>query len=191
MENVDPDDVDALLTSELNAMSFRERETVYEEIHGVEKDAEETEEFLEEKLELMNQILQRSVHNRVLYERASTINREYVENRSFRLMFLRSEYYHPENAAERLVRFLEGKIRFFGDDVLARPICLTDFNEDDMSFLKSGILQIIPARDRSGRVILADFNMDPHSDQPKCIDSLVRVRCNFSSAFLPLQRLLV
>lgn len=176
-ESVNPDEVDALLTAELNEMTFDERETVYEEIHGVEPEIQETEELLEGSLMQMEMALQRlpRQHSRECYEKALQINPRYVEDRAFRLMFLRCEYFDPEKAAKRLALFLQGKARFFGEGALARPITLDDMDEDDMAFLKSGILQIIPSRDRSGRLIMADFNMHPSMPQPKTADNLVRL----------------
>lgn len=170
-EDVDPDDVDALLAAELNNMTFDERENMYEEIHGVEKEFEETDEFLDQHLLKLEQAL-KTVPNRSLYERAWRESRQYVEDRAFRLKFLRAEYYDEKKAAARLVKFLEGKIRFFGDDSLARPVTLADFTPEDMAFLKTGILQLIPARDRKGRAIITDFNMNPNFKLPN-IHSLV------------------
>jgi hypothetical protein len=172
---VNPEEVDKLLAAELNAMSFRERETLYEEIHGVEREIEETEQLLEESLWAMERVLQTSRHiarHRHLYEQAMQMNPSYMD-RAFKLMFLRAENFDPDLAAQRLVLFLEGKTRFFGEETLARPITLDDFNTDDMAFMKGGICQTIPARDRSGRVIFADFNMSPSLPQPKNVDSLV------------------
>lgn len=170
--SIDPDEVDALLAAELNEMSFHEREKMYEQIHGVERQEEETSEQVTTSLREMEVALTR-LPNREIYLKAARINPKYVEDKSFRLMFLRSEYFNVEKAAQRLTRFLEGKVRLFGESTLARPICLKDFNEDDLAFLESGIIQQIPSRDRSGRAILVDFNMDPSVDQPKNIDSFV------------------
>ena len=172
-DRIDPDSVDAMLAGELNQMTFQEREKVWEELHGVETITQETEELLATSLKEMEQALE-AVPNRSIYEKAKSVNARYVEDRLFRLMFLRSEYYNAELAAVRLVKFLENKVKWFGDETLTRPIYLSDLNEDDMAFMKSGIVQLIPARDRSDRVILADFNMDPSLEQPKEINNYVR-----------------
>ena len=169
----DPDEVDALLAAELNAMTCDERAIVYEEVHGVEREIPETESFLDDCLLRMEGAIQ-ALPNRELYERAARLDPTYMD-RAFRIMFLRCEYFDPEKAAQRMILFLQGKVRFFGDDALARPINLGDFSEEDLAFLKSGIMQIIPSRDRSGRVIMADFNMGT-LPQPQNIDSVVR-RC--------------
>ena len=174
-ERIDPDDVDAILTEELNQMTFQEREKIYDELHGVDNVLQETEQLVATALKEMDLALQR-IPNKFIYEKARRINAHYVEDPSFRLMFLRSDYFNPEQAARRLLKFLENKVKFFGDETLARPIYLSDLNNDDIEFLKSGIVQLVPARDRSGRVILSDFNMDPSFEQPKDTSNYV---CGF------------
>jgi hypothetical protein len=170
--NVDPDDVDALLAKELNQMSFQERELMYEEIHGVDKIHEETEDFLNARLAALEQEIRR-LPQRELYEQAKRISEAYVTDRQFRLMFLRAEYHDPGKAAVRLVRFLEEKVRFFGPETLARNLYLSDLDDDDLAFLKSGLMQLIPTRDRAGRAIIGDFNMQSQSSVPCTVDNLV------------------
>jgi CBS-domain-containing membrane protein len=172
-DDVDPDDVDALLAKELNQMTFQQRELMYEEIHGVDQIHEETEDFLNARLAALEQEIRR-LPERELYEQAERISKAYVTDRKFRLMFLRAEYHDPRKAAVRLVRFLEGKVQFFGPETLARNLYLSDLDDDDFAFLKSGILQLIPVRDRAGRAIFADFNMQSQSSfRCKSVDNVV------------------
>jgi hypothetical protein len=171
-ERIDPDDVGAMLAAELNQMTFHEREKINEELHGVHDAIEETEELVAKALHEMDLALQ-VLPNNYIYDKAKSISSYYVEDRSFRLMFLRSEYFNPQLAAKRLIKFLENKVTFFGEETLARPIYLSDLNNDDIAVLKSGIVQLIPARDRSGRVIISDFNMEDSLEQPKDISNYV------------------
>lgn len=73
-------------------------------------------------------------------------------------MFLRADDYNPKNAATRLVKFMEGKLKYFGSDPLARPIEYSDLDNDTIQCLRSGVMQILPCRDRAGRAILCDMN---------------------------------
>jgi hypothetical protein len=172
-DNVDPDDVDALLAKELNQMTFQERELMYEEIHGVEEIHEETEDFLNASLAALEQEIRR-LPQRELYEQAERISKAYVTDRKLRLMFLRAECHDPRKAAVRLVRFLKEKVRFFGPETLARNLCLSDLDHDDLAFLRSGLIQLIPARDRAGRAIIGDFNMQSQSSvRCKSVDNMV------------------
>jgi len=171
-----PDEVDALLASELNDMSLQERGSIYEEIHGVDSEIVETPQLLAESLQLMEAALQQQVPKlRDLYNQARQINPEYIDAQSFWLQFLRAEYFVAPKAAQRLCRFLAGKVEFFGTDCLARPITLDDCGPDDLEWLKSGIIQILPSRDQSGRVVIGDFNMSPDFPQPVNIDTLVGI----------------
>jgi len=171
-----PDDVDALLATELNNMTIQEREIVYEEVHGVDKDMVETPDLLVDSFRRMKEAIEDQVPmtQRRFYEQAKQINPTYVDSPSFWLQFLRAEYFDPYRAAIRLCRFLGGKVEFFGWDSLARPITLEqDFDPDDMEWFKLGIMQILPARDRSGRVVMADFNVQVDYPQPKKIETVV------------------
>jgi hypothetical protein len=49
---------------------------------------------------------------------------------------------------------MEGKLEFFGPEVLARSIYLSDSDEDEFESLKSGFRQLLPSRHRAGRAIL-------------------------------------
>jgi hypothetical protein len=180
-ERIDPDHVDAMLAAELNQMTFQEREKINEELHGVDNIIDETEELVTRSLQEMDFAIP-LLPNNYIYYRAKNINSRYVEDPSFRLMFLRSDYFNPQLAAKRLIKFLENKVRFFGEETLARPIYLSDLNNDDMNFLKSGSLQLIPARDRSGRVILANFSRDDTMEQLKDICNYV---CHLSVSIMP------
>lgn len=169
-----PDDVDALLVSELNNMSLQERGSIYEEIHGVDSEIVETPQLLAESLQLMEAALQQQVPKLLdLYNQARQLNPDYIDAPSFWLQFLRAEYFDAPKAALRLCRFLAGKVEFFGPGSLARPITLDDFDPDDLEWLKNGINQLLPSRDRSGRAVIGAFNMSPDVPPPVNIDTLV------------------
>ena len=79
---------------------------------------------------------------------------EYVDDVEFRIQFLRAEKYNPILAATRMISFLDIKLELFGKELLTKKyITLADMNEDDISALNSGFIQIIPLKDRSGRYI--------------------------------------
>jgi hypothetical protein len=169
-----PEDVDALLAQELNQMSFEERELVYEEIHGVETLIEETPDFVYAKLDALELEIQR-INEKPAYELAEQMSREYVTDSKFRLMFLRAERFDERLAAMRLVKFMDGKLEFFGSETLTRPVYMSDLSKEELAIVKSGRLQVLPARDRSGRCVTADIKMDqmPHYSS---LDNLV---CTF------------
>jgi hypothetical protein len=166
-------DIDeTILARELNQLSMEERELIYEEIHGVDKIIEETPEFVSERLAALDQEL-RKISFKPAYEQAKKMSEKYVTDRKFRLMFLRADYFDPNKAATRLVKFMEEKLKMFGPETLVRPLYLSDLNEDDRACLKAGALQALPVRDRAGRAILGNFrNLIPRCY--KEVDNMVR-----------------
>jgi hypothetical protein len=152
---VEQKDVDALLAEELNQLSMNEREKISEEIHGVRRVVEETPELLAESLAALVQELI-SIPSKPAYELAEQLSNQYVTDLKFRLMFLRAEDFDARKAASRLVSFLSLKLELFGAEKLVRPIFLSDLDKEDMATLKSGIVQLLPARDRAGRAVIID-----------------------------------
>lgn len=146
----------ANLAQDLNQLSFQERCAVYEEIHGVDPQLEEKEEVLNSKLAaLEDEIARFSI--KPAYELSMKMSHVYVTSRKFRLMFLRAESMDPAKAAIRLIKFMELKLQYFGPGSLARPICSSDLDSDDLSTLKAGRLQVLPEKDRSGRAVIGTF----------------------------------
>jgi hypothetical protein len=147
--------VDAVLARDLNQMSFKEREKVFERIHGVDETVEETKELVEESLVAIEEEI-RKIFKKPAYDQAERRNRDYVTDRKFRLMFLRAECFDPPRAASRLVLFLERKLDLFGPDALWRPLRIDDLNDETRFVVESGRLQLMPRRDRAGRPVLVD-----------------------------------
>jgi hypothetical protein len=162
--DVIPDELDSLIAQEMNQMSLKERDLVYEQIHGVETLVDETPDFLSECLVALDQEL-RKITKKPAYDSAEQISIDYVEDPKFRLMFLRAEYYKAKPAATRLVRYMEGKLKMFGQDALTRNLFLSDLGEDGKTCLKTGAMQILPQRDKSGRAIMFDM----HAIVPNCV----------------------
>jgi hypothetical protein len=85
---------------------------------------------------------------------ADTQSSEYVENKAFRLMFLRAENFDSQLAAKRMLRFFEEKLELFGRAKLCKDITLRDLSIEDTQCLINGHQQILPTRDSSGRVAI-------------------------------------
>jgi hypothetical protein len=164
--------IDAILAQELNQLSMKERELICEEIHGVDEIIEETPEFIYERLATLDQELHK-ISFKPAYEQAKKMSEMYVTDYKFRLMFLRADSFDPNKAATRLVKFMEEKLKMFGQETLVRPLYLSDLNEDDRVCLKAGALQALPVRDRAGRTVLGNFrNLIPRCY--KEVDNMVR-----------------
>jgi hypothetical protein len=150
-------DGDALLAQELNQLSLEERERVYEEIHGVAEAVEETEDFVKEKLEQIQEEIMK-IRKRAAYDKAFFMSPERVKDRAFRLMFLRAECFHARKAAKRLVLFFHHKLEFFGLERLVNKITLDDLDDDDKTALIAGSFQVLPDKDRAGRTIICNLH---------------------------------
>ena len=87
------------------------------------------------------------------YTMATQISLDYVTNRSFRIMFLRSCYYDIPKTATKIIGHFDKKLELFGVTKLCKKITIADLTDDDLDCLYSGQSQLLPSRDRSGRVI--------------------------------------
>ena len=170
---VDPtlEDMDKLLAEELNQMNLEERELMYEEIHGVEKNIEETPELLQAKIEELGQEILK-IEDKAAYDQAERQCPEYVNSPKMRLMFLRAEYFDAPAAATRMVKFYQHKFELFGSDALARPLRLSDMDDDDIACMKKGTVQMLPVRDRAGRLVFADLQK-PYAPAYKHVTNMV------------------
>lgn len=150
--------VDSLIAEEFTSLSIEEREKTYEQLHGVDDLIQETPEFLAATLAALDWELQK-ISKKPAYDVAKAQDPAYVSNPKFRLTFLRADYFRPQKAAERLVAFLEGKLKYFGKSLLTKRINLNDLDKDDRDCLKYGQMQILPRRDSAGRAVFCDMNM--------------------------------
>jgi len=78
-------------------------------------------------------------------------------DRAFRLRFLRCVFFDPRLAANRMVNFFELLYALYGQDALQNFDATMDFfvgERDVQAAFRSGYLQLLPFRDRSGRKIV-------------------------------------
>ena len=96
---VNPNEVDELLSKELEQLSFKARSTIMEEIHGVACLApEETPELLLTSLYQMNYHLFQ-IHSKPSFDLAQKLPKTYVNDDDFRLKFLRAELFETKKYA--------------------------------------------------------------------------------------------
>jgi hypothetical protein len=142
------------LAEELNKLSLVERQDILFDIHGVSDNAvDETPELVSRTSKKMDDFL-KSLKTEA-YDLAEAQSPEYLTSKPFRLMFLRAERFDAQNAAQRMIRFLEHKLELFGPTKLCKEITLDDLTPDDMECLENGHMQLMPVRDRSDRAVIA------------------------------------
>mmetsp|Transcript_22001 Transcript_22001/g.54366 ORF Transcript_22001/g.54366 Transcript_22001/m.54366 type:complete len:494 (-) Transcript_22001:1258-2739(-) len=123
--------------------------------HCVGEDLQETPEMLQKSLADFEQAIQKE--RNAVYEMALNQNREYVEDPTFRLKFLRANVHNVGKSVRQMLSFLQYKAKYFGKDKVAREITLDDLNEEDKRLLWSGLYHIQEERDRTGRTIIHWF----------------------------------
>lgn len=171
---IDPCEVDQILSRELQNLDVQDRESINEEVHGVRCLAPtETIEMLNASLMKLSQELD-LISDKPAYERSQQLGLAnvafgggtYVNTVDFRLKFLRCELFDAKKAAARLVTFLDLIWYLFGkEEVLLRPLKITDLDKKEMAILKIGNFQLLPYRDRSGRrVFTLVLDLSLHHD---------------------------
>ena len=145
-------DLDSVLAQVTGNLSLQEQEETMRDVYGVREIMEETPQFVQEHLaKLEGSIAKISI--KVGYDKAYDKAPEYV--REFRLMALRTERFDPDLAANHMVNFFDKKMALFGEEKLTRDIQISDLDpEKDIPILESGVIQLLPSRDRSGRDII-------------------------------------
>lgn len=93
-----------------------------------------------------------------------------VEQRDFRLSFLRAGRYDTMNTAKGFLDYFEEKKRLFGINYLTKKIQLKNLDAETKDCLESGQIQLLPGRDRAGRAVIVltkklATNSKPRNDE--------------------------
>ena len=149
----DYDFAESVVAKSLSAMTPSDREDAYNDIHAIPEDNDEDPALVDRSLGLLEEeIGKRSDAEAYLAARA--LNPDYVGNRDFRLLFLRTDRFDAQKAALRMVRHFQIKLDLFGRDKLGQEITQDDLNKEDMEALNDGACQLLSTRDRGGRAIV-------------------------------------
>jgi len=95
--------------------------------------------------------------NYYYYKLARDKDPSYVDDPKFKIGYLRAEHYNALDAAARMFRNLKLKYELFGIEKLTRDIVLDDLGKRAREFLEYGELQLLPKRDRAGRLVIIDL----------------------------------
>ena len=83
-------------------------------------------------------------------------NDSYVNDKKFRLRFLRCKLFDAKKASIRIIKYLDLILEIYGYALRRHFPQLNDFTKDEMKVLRSGCMQLlVPYHDRAGRPILA------------------------------------
>ena len=153
LTKIDPEAGEKLLAKNLIQMPVADREDGLYDLHGVSDSIEETEELVTKSLKDFDSEIDK-IEPKDGYLQAKALSPEYVQDDSFRLMFLRSDRFVARNAAARMVRFFDEKLKIFGPSYLLKEIRIQDLGKKEQQVLESGYLQVLNGRDRAGRALL-------------------------------------
>ncbi|MGK3737953.1 MAG: hypothetical protein ACI8RD_002752 [Bacillariaceae sp.] len=150
-----------LIGKELLKLNLHDRNAIYEEIHGARTlcPDELPPEMVDNILEEMDRELWALPSNiNSVYKQSQKLQSpSYVNNRDFRLRFVRAELFNAKRAAVRFATFLDTAVELFGPYALQRPIRLSDFNKQELRVFNTGRVQLAPFRDRVGRRVMVGF----------------------------------
>jgi hypothetical protein len=91
-------------------LSFEEREHVFEDIHGVAKITDETEDFVKERIQQFDRSMQAIPElKRNAFQRALFLWPDLKTDADFKLLFLRADRFDAPKAAQRMVQYYEQK----------------------------------------------------------------------------------
>lgn len=147
---------EGLLTEQMTRLSFQEKKKADEDLHCLPDEIEESIEMIDTCLEELE--IEVQVQRNFAYDIAARQNKEFVEDRDFRLMFLRADMFNARSATKRLMKFLQQKLTYFGEEKLTKEIEWSDLTEGDIEVLESGRWHVQADNDRSGRPILFILN---------------------------------
>ncbi len=144
-----------MLVEELNGLTVKEREEIFEEVHGVLDVIEETPDLVTEKLQAMRDELAKVPRNKKkALDRAIFLRPSIQLDDKLHLLFLRARRFDPIKASILMYKHYENKLELFGEKLLVKKITLDDLTEQEMELLRTGCAQTLAGRDRGGRGIL-------------------------------------
>jgi hypothetical protein len=159
-----PSDTVVMISKELTLLSPQEREKAWNDLHGGPDAIPEDPEFVAQQLYQMHVELTKleTKKNAAAYQLVKQLDQGYVDNWSFRMMFLRAEMFQAKLAAKRVIRFFEEKLPLFGPEKLCKDILLEDLAAEDIRVLESGSMQVLPEKDGAGRTVMLGIpNLKP------------------------------
>jgi len=155
--------INELVSSTLLRLKFQDRNNIREETHGVQNLArEETPELIRESLFQMDKELEALLsasHNHgpgfgCAYEQARSLPTTFVNDRDYRLKFLRCTLFDPAKAADKMIVHLDYLLLLFGPRALKESLKTNFFVKEEAVALREGYIQLLPFPDQSGRRVI-------------------------------------
>lgn len=153
---------ESLIADALSEMTIKDREHATFEVHGVAEDVDENPAFVSEKIQELRQALDKMKQHSFLvdtkaFQLAEAQDPDFVYDIDFCLDFLRTDMYRAKEAARRMIRYYNWKMKLFGESKLCKRITYDDLTEEELEVVKEGFFQRLPQRDRAGRLVVVLF----------------------------------
>ena len=132
--------------------------------------------MIDEALNQMDKIIMTKILTKPAFEHAIAIESQYVQDRDFRLKFLRANLFDTYKAALNFTRYLEVINKYFGPEALTRPLLFSDLGEPELDLVRCGHLQLLPTRDRSGRRVWNAFGLHKENKEGHAVRGKSMVR---------------
>ncbi len=162
---VDDSEYDKIIANEFGKLSLKQRNELYEEIHGVHTMAiKESPELIEEslkkfqrELDKMDRKSKRS-YDIIAKQEGNPFSRNMIQGKEFRLRFLRTELFDVPKAVKRMLGYFNNVLgKIWGEDALKRFDGTMNWflaKDSEQAVFRMGLIQLLPFRDRSGRKIM-------------------------------------
>lgn len=177
---------ETLISNALKQLSLEDREQIYHDIHGVADRIDEEPEFVAQRLnemeeELVVKLTTKASAMNEAFQQAMSMDPNFVNNRRIHKRFVRAELFDTKRAAARMIRYCDWMRSLLGGSKLCKDINFHDLDDYDIKALKRGHTQVLPSRDRAGRVLCFYYYQQYHFETPQ---SLVCQFCYVSCLFI-------
>ena len=130
VEAVDVDTVSQLLRKEMGRLSLQEQYSINQDVNGLNVlAAAEPPELSSAGLEALDKQLRQMGSEYPCYRSAESSGSKMINERQFRLKFVRADRFDPIKSANRIENYLKILIQHFGDEHLKRPIKVDDLDK--------------------------------------------------------------
>ena len=122
-------------------MSSRERDEIFNSIHGVQIGSNEEPQAVQRAIMELQKRLSEMRTSSIAFMLAESINYSFVHNRNEYLEFLRISNFDPAKAAVRMIKYYEFRRDFFGESVLCKKPSLDELTSEEVKILRKGSFQ--------------------------------------------------
>ena len=130
-----------LVSQALAEMTSRERDKIFNSIHGVQIGTQEEPQAVQMAIIELQKRLAEMRTSSPAFMLAESMNYSFVHNRDDYLKFLRVDDFDVRKAATRMIKYYEFRRDVFGESVLCKTPSLDELTSEEIKILRKGSLQ--------------------------------------------------